>query len=134
MCIRDREWFTGYLLGIRQATGSAGFEHLRIEPVIVDGLSGAEGYFDSPRGRIAVSWKRRKPDDIALEVTIPGNTTAEIVLPTGSIDAIRESGVPLAEAPGIRTLEPGAKTAITTGSGRYQFTWPHAAAAGRSPS
>ncbi|HQM32338.1 MAG TPA: family 78 glycoside hydrolase catalytic domain [Candidatus Hydrogenedentes bacterium] len=129
-----QEWFTGYLLGIRQATGSAGFEHLRIEPVIVDGLSGAEGYFDSPRGRIAVSWKRRKPDDIALEVTIPGNTTAEIVLPTGSIDAIRESGVPLAEAPGIRTLEPGAKTAITTGSGRYQFTWPHAAAAGRSPS
>ncbi len=120
-----QEWFTGYLLGIRQPHGSVGFEHLHIEPTIVDGLNGAEGHFDSPRGRIAVSWKRES-GNIVLDVTVPGNTTADIVLPSGSAGAIRESGGPLAGAPGVRDIQPGEKTTITAGSGLYRFTWPAA--------
>ena len=120
-----QEWFTGYLLGIRQAPGSVGFEHLHIEPTIVDGLNGAEGYFDSPRGRIEVSWKRES-GNIVLDVTVPGNTTADIVLPSGSAGAILESGGPLAGAPGVRDIQPGEQTTVTAGSGLYRFTWPAA--------
>ena len=91
----------------------------------MDGLNGAEGYFDSPRGRIEVSWKRES-GNIVLDVTVPGNTTADIVLPSGSAGAILESGGPLAGAPGVRDIQPGEQTTVTAGSGLYRFTWPAA--------
>ena len=119
-----QEWFTGYLLGIRQAPGSVGFEHLHIEPTVVEGLNGAEGYFDSPHGRVAVSWNRQDSGIIALDVTVPGNSTADIVLPTGAAENVTESGVPLAGALGIRDIKAGAKTTVRTGSGRYSFVCP----------
>ena len=118
-----QEWFTGYLLGIRQAPGSVGFERLHIEPTVVDGFNGAEGYFDSPRGRVAVSWKREN-DAIVLDVTVPGNTTAEIVLPSGNPETVRESGVPLGETSGINDIIGAEKTTLVTDSGQYRFICP----------
>ncbi|MEA3365793.1 MAG: alpha-L-rhamnosidase C-terminal domain-containing protein, partial [Candidatus Hydrogenedentes bacterium] len=118
-----QEWFTGYLLGIRQAPGSVGFERLHIEPTIVDGLNGAEGYFDSPRGRVAVAWKR-EDQNIILDVIVPGNTMAEIVLPAGAPETIQESGGALTEAPGLDGIVSGDKTTVLAGSGRYSFVCP----------
>ncbi|MBL7646770.1 MAG: family 78 glycoside hydrolase catalytic domain [Candidatus Hydrogenedentes bacterium] len=75
-----QEWFQGHLLGIRQADTSVGFEHLRIAPNPVGDLAHAEGYFDGPRGRIDVRWER-SPGHFLLEVTIPPNTTADLIIP-----------------------------------------------------
>lgn len=74
-----QEWFQGNLLGIQQAPGGTGFEHLRIAPTPVGDLKEVRGYFDGPRGRIDVAWKKTE-DNFALELTIPPNSTAEIVL------------------------------------------------------
>ena len=48
------------------------------------GLTWAEAAHESPYGRIAVSW-RLADDRIDLEVTVPPGTSAEIVLPDGTI-------------------------------------------------
>jgi len=116
-----QEWFQGFVLGIRQADDSVGFERLYIAPTPVGNLKEAEGYYDSPRGRIAVHW-RRKADAFELDLTIPGNTTAEVILPVAAGARITESRRPVQEAPGvIGVKEIDGKPVVTVGSGRYRF-------------
>ena len=117
-----QEWFQGNVLGIRQAEDSTGFERLRIAPAIVGDLKEASGYYDGPRGRIAVAWKKNG-GTCRVEVTIPGNTTATVVLPFGAESTIAESGIPLTEAPGVESVERNATYAtIAVGSGSYTFS------------
>lgn len=102
-----QEWFQAYVLGIRQAPGSIGFEQLRIEPLFADGLEHAEGHFDSPRGRISVQWKRNGKN-VALELAIPNNTNADFVLPR----AYRVIDGATAHAAGQLPLRPGKHTLV----------------------
>lgn len=120
-----QEWFQAYLLGIRQAEDSIGFEKLVIAPEVPDGLQEAKGHFDSPRGPIHVAWEKEKATFL-LSVTIPGNTSAIVVLPLPADATLTESGTPLAEAAGIDVLERNeAECRLTIGSGTYRFraTW-----------
>ncbi len=73
-----QEWFQKYLLGIRQAPGSTGYEKILIDPFFPDDLEWAKGSFDSPNGCIEVSWIRK---DGRVEVSIKAEK-ADIILPT----------------------------------------------------
>ena len=116
-----QEWFQGYVLGIRQAENSVGFERLRIAPTPVGDLNGAAGYFDGPRGRIEVQWNR-DGDKFSLNVTVPANTTADVVVPKNMGTLIRESGKPVQEAEGISKVETtDSGTVVTVGPGAYRF-------------
>ena len=116
-----QEWFQGYLLGIRQAGDSIGFEHLRIAPTPVGDLNGAEGFFDGPRGRIDVKWSR-KGDTFLLDVTVPPDTTADVVFPKEAGNSIMASGKPLRESAGIGHVETGdTGTVAAVGPGSYHF-------------
>ena len=64
--------------------------------------------YDSIRGRIESAWKK-SGDKLTLDVAIPANTTAIVLVPQpfaakGWADAITESGRPLAKAPGVKFL------------------------------
>ncbi len=72
-----QEWFQKYLLGIRQAPGSTGYQKVLIDPFIPDDLQWARGSFDSPNGLIEVAWARK---DGAVEVTVKAEK-AQIILP-----------------------------------------------------
>lgn len=116
-----QEWFQGDVLGIRQAEDSVGWERLRIAPRPVGNLESADGYYDSPRGRIAVAWKK-DPAAFTLDVTIPGNTTAEIVLAAAEAVDVTESGGPVDQAPGVTaTRREGDALIVSAGSGTYRF-------------
>lgn len=116
-----QEWFQRYVLGIGQAEDSIGFERLLLTPTPAGDLAEASGYFDSPRGRIAVAWKKSSAT-FTLDLTIPGNTDATLVLPVPAGAVLTESGKPLAEAPGITgvTLENG-PPAVSLGAGTYHI-------------
>ena len=73
-----QEWFQTYLLGIRQAPGSIGFQKVLIDPFFPDDLDWAKGSFDSPNGRIDVAWARQGDK---VEVTIKAERPDSIVLP-----------------------------------------------------
>jgi hypothetical protein len=79
-----QEWFRAYLLGIRQAPGSTGFDKVLIDPYIPDDLEWAQGSFNSPNGRIEVSWKKLGDK---FEVTVKAEK-AHIVLPEGRKDIV----------------------------------------------
>lgn len=89
-----QEWFQAYLLGIRQAKDSIGFERLHIAPTPVGNIRDVQGYYDSPKGRIGVHWKKIN-NDFSLEVAIPENTSADIVLPVSAAANITESEKPV---------------------------------------
>lgn len=75
-------WFTEGLGGIRQAGDSVAFQRLVIAPAVVGTLTSVQASYSGPQGRIATSW-RRQDAALALEVTIPPNTTATVMLPLG---------------------------------------------------
>ncbi len=64
-----RQLFAGFL-GIRQTKDSAGYEKVEIAPRIPENLSFAKGSIDTPKGEIAVSWKK-KDGTITFDVMIP---------------------------------------------------------------
>ena len=73
-------------------------------------LTHAEGYFDGPRGRIEVAWKR-SPDSFSLEVTIPPNSTADIVIP----EHLGAPGI----TPELPRRTESASNVFSAGPGRY---------------
>jgi alpha-L-rhamnosidase len=69
------------------------YKHIVIEPRLDPNRNWAKTSHQSIRGEIASNWSR---DDgiLTSEVTIPGNTTAIIDLPTTTSGEITESAVP----------------------------------------
>jgi len=119
-----QEWFQAYVLGIRQAPDSRGFARLLIAPTPAGDLNAAKGHFDSPRGRVAVEWKR-EDGAFTLSAVIPGNAAAEIVLPVpeeGTI-TVSEAGAELSEERRPVPQRGEKETRLTVGSGNWVFIW-----------
>lgn len=84
-------------------------------------ISWARARYDSPRGRIVSDWKR-DGNRLLLDVVIPANITATVLLPAKSADAVTEGNQPLAQAAGVKFLRmEGGRAVLEIGSGRYQF-------------
>lgn len=92
-------WFYQTLAGIRP--DGPGFKKILIKPAVVGDLTWVKAHFDSPYGRIVSNWQI-EGGQLTMDVTIPANTTATIVVP-GKSGGTHE-----------------------VGSGHYQFTshWP----------
>ena len=74
-------------------------------------------------GRIAVSWRKRD-GALTLEVSIPPNTTATLVLPVSRPEGLTESGQPVAQSPEIKVaVARDGATALELGSGKYVLAW-----------
>lgn len=75
------QWLYTNVLGIQSDEEQPGFKHFYIKPEINEAWSYAKGSYDSPYGRIEVSWERQEDDRYAYQFTIPANTTATVILP-----------------------------------------------------
>jgi alpha-L-rhamnosidase len=78
-CVDD--WMFRYINGIDK--GLPGFKHIIIRPQPDKRIEWAKRTFESEFGDIVSIWSR-KGDKFYLEVKIPCNTTAEVVLPDGT--------------------------------------------------
>jgi hypothetical protein len=56
------------------------------------------------------------------KITVPANTTATLYVPAGSLDAVKESGLPASRArgAGFARMEPG-RAVFEVGSGNHNF-------------
>jgi hypothetical protein len=88
------EWLYGYVAGIRQTPGSAGWREVVIGPV-PGPLTSTRAALATPRGKITSDWRVKK-GRFYLETRIPEGVTAFALMPSG-----RE--VPL--RPGLNKLE-----------------------------
>ncbi|GAA0555112.1 family 78 glycoside hydrolase catalytic domain [Chitinophaga japonensis] len=85
------EWFYNGLAGIRQAAGSTGFSMLEIAPQPVDGINWVKAGFTTLHGHVQVEWKR-EGHRFSLDVTVPPNTRARILLPGNKKATVAGSG------------------------------------------
>jgi alpha-L-rhamnosidase len=117
------EWFLNGLAGIQCDPARPGFQHAIVRPYFPPDMDFLSASSDSVQGRIAVSWRKRD-GAVTLEVSIPPNTTATLVLPVRKPEGITESGKPVAQAPGIKVaVAQDGVTGLELGSGEYVVAW-----------
>ena len=109
------------LLGVRPtAPGYATFD---VSPPVT-GLTWARGTVPTPRGDVAVYWRRSHGDDdvFTLDVAVPANASATVRIPARGTASISESGRPLSRATGIRVLAAdGRSVVLRVEAGDYRF-------------
>ena len=114
-------WMMQYLAGIRPDPAHPGFQRFLIRPVIPGDLKWVKAHHDSPYGRIKSDWKR-EGDALKLDLTIPPNSMAEVSVPAGHADDVTESGLPTAQATGVKFIRREHGAAVyEVGSGAYHF-------------
>ena len=97
------DWLYRVVAGIDTDEAHPGYRRAIIAPHTGGGLTWAEGRFDSVYGPLAARWQR-EGDAVALEVTVPVNAEAEIVLEDGATAV--ESELPFAPGPDARLRAP----------------------------
>ncbi len=113
------EYLFGMVGGIQP--DAPGYQKIRIQPVIQDGLTWANTRYDSIHGRIVSNWKR-DGTRLILEVAIPPNTTATVHVPAKEASRVTESGKPAATSAGVKFLRmENAAALFEVGSGCYEF-------------
>jgi alpha-L-rhamnosidase len=113
------EWMYRTILGINPDEHFPGYKHFIIHPQPGGSLTWANGSYNSINGRIASEWKMEK-GQFNLNLEIPVNTSATIILPTCSINSVRLNSKPV--PPGSVNTKYNAQneTALELGSGKYQ--------------
>jgi alpha-L-rhamnosidase len=110
-------WFYRTLAGIQLDEDQPGFEHIILRPFIPDSMSFVRASVQTARGRVATEWDKRN-GSLAMKVTIPGNTTATVYVPTASIGQARCT-------PHLKpTRFEKAVEVFDIGSGDYEFRAP----------
>jgi alpha-L-rhamnosidase len=102
-------WFYSGAAGIELDESHPGYKHFALKPQFTARLSFVKASLDSPYGTISSYW-HRSGKQLLYDVTVPPNTTAELMLPAPP-ENVREAGRPVASLAAAFTrlaLEPGA--------------------------
>jgi alpha-L-rhamnosidase len=117
-------WMCSRSLGIQRDTHAPGFKHFILKPEIDPSarITHAEGYYQSPYGRIESRWAIGT-NSVSYYFRIPANTTATLYLPANSLEQISESGRPIGESSGIEPAgaTPRGLQVLELLSGEYHF-------------
>jgi alpha-L-rhamnosidase len=121
------EWAYRELAGID--TAGAGYRRIVIRPRPPAAgsnpeqtpISWVKAHYDSINGRIASAW-RQENGGFTLDVTIPANTTANVILPRATVARTSEGGNPVEKAAGVRAVAAeGDDLRVEVGAGTYRF-------------
>jgi len=114
-------WFYKYLVGILPDSKGPGFEKFTIKPYILDELRFVDGEYNSVKGIIKSAW-RKESGSVSMDLTIPGNSTAMVFIPTKNRKSITESNQAIDHLKEMRFLRMEEKYAVfEVGSGTYYF-------------
>lgn len=114
------DWMFQHLGGVQIL--EPGYKKFRVAPLVGSGaVNHAQCHLRTPFGLISSEWNLAETE-LKLVVTVPPNTTAEVVLPTRQIERVHESGKPVGSATGVTaSAVRDAGLVLSVGSGRYEF-------------
>ncbi len=115
------DWMYRDMTGLDTETDAPGYKAIRIQPRPGGGYTQASAELQTLYGLAASRWQRTE-QDLILEVEIPVNTTATVLVPAPDASAITEGGKLLTNLPDIRVAgsEKG-YVSLKIGSGKYRF-------------
>jgi alpha-L-rhamnosidase len=115
-------WFYENLAGIRTDPANPGFKRIEMKPSLIEGLDYVEATYNSVHGLIKSNWKKSSSRFI-WNITIPGNTKAEVYVPASSSEnSVTEGGKEASSVKGIRFIRmEGDRAVFEIGSGDYSF-------------
>ena len=127
-------WFYWALGGINVGAGGAGYRHILIQPQVVRDLRWAGATIETLRGVVSCSWNY-SPNRLALDVSVPVNSDAKIVIPLavhrliitdvvirGGGRVVWEKGQYVAGVAGLAgASQTGNEITFDAGSGQYSF-------------
>jgi alpha-L-rhamnosidase len=107
-------WLYSGAAGIQLDEAQPGYKHFTLAPQFTKRLSHVKATLDTPYGVISSYWHVEN-DQMVYDVTVPPNTTAELVLPVSARD-VRQGGQAVAGTDGNAT-----KLALAAGAYRFSF-------------
>jgi alpha-L-rhamnosidase len=111
------DWMYRVSAGIE--TRDPGYKHLIIQPHPTEKLSYSKATFESSYGTVASGWER-KDNKIIVNVKIPANSTATIMLPVDQASKVSADGKALTENKAFSSIKTdNKKLLIEAGSGNY---------------
>jgi alpha-L-rhamnosidase len=125
-------WFYQALAGINLEPDGVGYRRIRIEPQIVRDLAWASGTLETVRGAVSSAWNH-SPGVVTLDVTIPANSQARVVIPKEAEatevvvregqEVVWEKGHYVPGVPGVTgaSQEKNGSIVVEVGSGQYSF-------------
>ncbi len=117
------DWLYRIVAGLDTDQRNPGYKHILIRPHIGDGLNHAKAALQSMYGTIESGWEIT-PAQMSLQITIPPNTYASVLLPGAVMENVREGGRILAGLDGINELKQMDEgVSLELGSGMYQFVY-----------
>ena len=114
------EWMYRNILGINPDDAQPGYKHFTIHPRPGGTLTWAKGSYNSIQGIIGSDWKLEN-GVFFLTVEIPVNTSAMVILPTGSKELINLNSKPVSASFINNNYTIKNETALELGSGKYRF-------------
>jgi alpha-L-rhamnosidase len=116
------DWMYRVSAGIE--TRDPGYKHLILQPHPTEKLSYSKAVFESSYGPVASGWERIG-QKIVVNVKIPANTSATIILPVDNASKITGDGKSLSDNKFFSSVRPENKRVfIEAGSGNYTFEYP----------
>ncbi len=117
------EWLYRIIAGIDIDPSVPGYKRIRIAPQPGGNLTEAGAELRTLYGTIKSSW-RIDSSVIKVYVTIPPNTTAEVILPRVASKVIREENIGIARMKTIKShIRVGDDMKLKLGSGEYHFEY-----------
>lgn len=105
-------WFFTGAAGITPDDAHPGYKHFTLAPQFTSRLTHLKASLDTPYGVIVSHW-HAEGDQLVYDVTVPPNTTADLVLPA----ALGKSGQPTATSGGT----PATSQRLTAGTHHFAF-------------
>ncbi|MGJ9383535.1 family 78 glycoside hydrolase catalytic domain [Salipaludibacillus sp. CF4.18] len=118
------DWLYRKVAGIELHENNPGYKTFTISPHMGTGLEWAEGSLESTYGLIRSYWKITDEKTVTMEVTVPANTTAEIILPNAKAERVKESGVNMETTDGIlscETVKEGLLVRVESGTFHFEY-------------
>lgn len=116
------DWMYRVVAGLDTYEDQPGYKHIRIKPHIGGGLTNASASLQTYFGKASSGWKV-EGNKIILDIEIPANTKATVILPVANADLVKENGMSLSKDIQVAKNEDG-NIGLKIGSGKYHFEIP----------
>jgi len=115
------QWLYNWLGGIEPDQDAVGFDKITLQPQFLSGADWVRCTHRSIRGPITCNWQRQG-DRVRLELRIPANANATLVLPAAG--RLSAAGGEAADADGVERMAPrNGHATFRLASGRYVFVF-----------